>query len=146
LSNATAQNTHRSEQETRTGYPARILLSPEIEAPGLRHLDQGEPALLRWNTVRLAIAAEIGEPEGVRTIVFDLISGVAGGGWLAHRLDAEPGAEAMLCARALTERLEPEACGPSIKSLATDGIASRWYPDLPSFEEDAIELLARVGD
>lgn len=126
------------------GYPVRILERPEIEPGGLRHRERGEPRLLGWDRVRLALAAEIGEPEGVRTIVFDLIAWVAGGrGWLAHRLDAEPGAEAMLVARELSERLPPDACGPSIKSLATDGIPSRWYPDLPSFEEDAI---AQVGE
>jgi hypothetical protein len=128
-------------QPNRRPYRARVLECPEIERPGLRHLEGGEPLLLRWEAVKLAIAAEIGEPEGVRTVVFDLIAEGADGGWLAHRLDAEPGAEAMHYARELSERLEPAACGPSIKSLATDGIPSRWYPDLVSFEEEAIELV-----
>jgi len=127
-------------------YRVRVLERPEIEPCGLRHREAGEPSLLSWDRVRLAIAAEIGEPEGVRTIVFDLIAQAgADCGWLAHRLDAEPGAEAMRCARELSERLPAEACGPSIKSLATDGIPSRWYPDLAAFEEDVIGLVPKSG-
>ena len=131
-------------RQSRSDYSTRILECPELGHPGIRYLEDGEPALLPWGSVKLAIAAEIGEPEGVRTIVFDLIAEIGNGRWLAYRLDAEPGSDAMQCARELAERLEPEACGPSIKSLATDGIPTRWYPDLPSFEEDASELISGI--
>jgi hypothetical protein len=47
----------------------------------------------------------------------------------------------MELARTLNERLGPERSTASIKSVATDGIASRWYPDLESFELDAIHSL-----
>jgi hypothetical protein len=141
MRDATGQSESPSRQPERR-YRVHILERPELAPCGLRHLDEGESSLLGWDRVRLAIAAEIGEPEGVRTIVFDLIAETgADRAWLAHRLDAEPGAEAMRCARELSEWLPPEACGPSIKSLATDGIPSRWYPDLASFEEDALELV-----
>jgi hypothetical protein len=145
MRDATAQSESRSPRPEH-GYAVRILEQPEIGPHGLRHLDGDASRRLDWDRVRLALAAEIGEPEGVRTIVFDLIADGGGErGWLAHRLDAEPGAEAMRCARELSEWLPPEACGPSIKSLATDGIPSRWYPDLASFEEEAIELLRPSG-
>jgi hypothetical protein len=134
-----------TDQSPDRGYRAQVLVSPEMDPRGLCHLESGDPVLLGWEAVRLAIAAEIGEPEGVRTIVFDLIAAEGSGPWVAYRIDAEPGAEAMLCARELTDHLTSEACGPSIKSLATDGIPSRWYPDLASFEEDALELLESQG-
>jgi hypothetical protein len=121
-------------------YRARVVEGVALQPSGLHHLEAGEPALLPWDDVRLAVAAEIGEPEGVRTIVFDVIADT-GDGWLAHRLDAEPGSEAMLQARELAEWLAPEVCGPSLKSLAADGIPSRWYPDLASFEDDTLERL-----
>ena len=122
-------------------YLSRLLEEPRIGPRGVRHRAAGASSLLRWEVVRHAIAAEIGEPEGVRTIVFDLIAEVATGSLIAHRMDAEPGEEAMETARALTHRLAPEICGACLKSLAADGIPSRWYPDLESFEDDAVELL-----
>lgn len=141
----TAQSRSPS-RESGSRYPVRVLEGPELDPGGLRHLEPGGPGLLVWDRVRLAIAAEIGEPEGVRTIVFDLIAEAEPDcGFLAHRLDVEPGAEAMHFARELAGRLPAEACGPSIKSLATDGIPSRWYPDLDAFEEDAIALLPADG-
>jgi len=76
----------------------------------------------------------VGEPQGVRAIVFDLVRR-EGTGWTAARLDAEPGEEASELARALDTALG-SAARPSIKSLATDGIPSRWYPDLGLFEEE----------
>lgn len=124
----------------RVRYPIRLLEQPQIGSRGVRHRTAGAPALLRWELVRHAVAAEIGEPEGVRTIVFDLIAEAPGGSLVAHRMDAEPGQQAMEAARALAARLAPDACGASLKSLATDGIPSRWYPDLESFENDALAM------
>jgi len=124
-------------------YRARVVEGPAIQPSGLHHLETGEPATLGWDEVRLVVAAEVGEPEGVRTIVFDLIAECGESDWLALRMDAEPGSESMERARELSAVLNAEACDPSLKSLAADGIPSRWYPDLTSFEEETIELLGR---
>lgn len=96
-------------------------------------------ALLDWARVRAARAAEVGEPQGVRTVVFDLIVEEAQGR-VALRLDAEPGEEAQQLARAVAEALGDRAL-PSLKSLAGDGIPTRWYPDLEGFEEAGGEEL-----
>ena len=91
--------------------------------------------------MRWAIAAEIGEPEGVRTIVFDLVTCHADDGWLVRRLDAEPGENAIALARLVERGLGAGRKVSSIKSLASDGIPARWYPDLRSFEADALAEL-----
>jgi hypothetical protein len=106
--------------------------------------------VLAWTRIRLAFAAEVGEPEGVRTIVFDLVvdeeaSASAGAHsgrcYRAYRLDADPGEEAMELARAIERGLGKERPSASIKCVATDGVPSRWYPDLRSFEEAVLAEL-----
>jgi len=84
----------------------------------------------------------VGEPEGVRTVVFDLVGASDGESWPVWRLDAEPGEAAMELARAIESCLGSERAAPSIKSLATDGIASRWFPDLESFARANLADLA----
>jgi hypothetical protein len=119
-------------------YRVEVLQEPVCGPEGLRHsAATGEPEIVLWNRVRCAVAAEIGEPEGVRTIVFDLQLERSASGVRVLRFDADPGEVAMRVARQLSEALGPDRSGPSIKSVAVDGIASRWYPDLESFEADA---------
>ena len=97
--------------------------------------------------------AEVGEPEGVRTIVFDLVvrpdpqngerrpDGSDDGAFQVFRLDADPYEDAVDVARAI-ERALGERAAASLKNLAADGVASWSYPDLESFEEAVIETLA----
>ena len=92
--------------------------------------------LLRWRDVLGAVAAEVGEPEGVRTIVFDLLAQASRGERVALRLDVEPGEPAAALAQVISAALG-ERARASIKSLAADGIATLWFPDLASFEEVA---------
>jgi len=102
---------------------------------GILHGVGDEQRLLRWEEVCFAVAAEVGEPEGVRTIVFDLVLGRDAQGWRVSRLDAEPGSDAEEIARAIHAGVGPQQRGPSIKSLASDGVPSWWYADLEGFEE-----------
>jgi hypothetical protein len=121
-------------------YRVHLLGDPEVSAAGVSHREGGYRTLLPWSRVEHAIAAEVGEPEGVRTIVFDLVVRESGG-WLAYRLDAEPGEDAMLLAQGIEHSLRAGCSSASLKSLATDGIPTRWYPDLDGFEEESIRLL-----
>ena len=95
--------------------------------------------------IRWALAAEVGEPEGVRTIIFDLvvgrISGPDGSAFEIRRLSVEPGEEAMKLASAIERALAPQFSAPSIKSLAAEGTPSRWYQNLEEFESAALESL-----
>ena len=130
---------------TAVSYRVELLENPAVTPEGVTHGPTAGRALLPWSEVCWAIAAEIGEPEGVRTIVFDLLTRRGDDGdddcWQVRRLDAEPGEDAIALARLVEHGLGAERKVSSIKSLATDGIPTRRYPDLLSFEEDALAEL-----
>jgi len=121
-------------------YPLQLLEDPRLSAAGIEHGPDRCRQLLRWRDVIGALAAEVGEPEGVRTIVFDLLTQTRGGR-VAVRLDAEPGEPASAVAQTVAAALGDRA-RPSIKELAADGVATLWFPDLASFEEIASAELA----
>ena len=123
---------HPSVSMTAPAYRSRLLVEPRPCRAGLEHRRGGVLERLPWSRVCRARAAEVGEPQGVRTVVFDLWVDEPQGR-VAWRLDAEPGEAAQLLARALAEALGDRA-GACLKSLAGDGIPTRWYPDLASFE------------
>ena len=133
-----------SREEVRARYAVRLLADARATERGVVHREDGSERLLEWGEVQRALAAEVGEPQGVRTTVFDLVVTVEGS-YQAWRFDAEPGEEAAQVARAISHGLPPERLGGSIKSLAADGLAADWHPDLASFEEAALAALVRDG-
>jgi hypothetical protein len=127
--------------ELRTRYRVRLLADAAPTRGGVMHREGEAERLLAWGEVLRASAAEVGEPQGVRTIVFDLVLELEAGACVVGRFDAEPGEAAVEVARQLAAGLPPERLGASIKSLAADGSASDWYPDLEAFEEAALRGL-----
>jgi hypothetical protein len=126
-------------------YRVELLSNPELGERGISHGGPASREIVEWAAVRRALAAEVGEPEGVCTIVFDLVvervAGADGCAFGIRRLDAEPGEGAMKWASALERCLGAERCAPSIKSLAAEGTPSRWYPNLEEFEAAALQSL-----
>jgi len=126
-------------------YRVQALVNPELCESGVAHGDPENPEFVEWAAIRWALAAEIGEPEGVRIIIFDLvvdrIPGPSGNAFEIRRLGAEPGEEAMKLASAIERALAPQFSAPSIKSLAAEGTPSRWYQSLEEFESAALESL-----
>lgn len=134
----------------RPGGRYRVNLMPDAEPTdrGIRYRRGENASLLEWARVERALAAEVGEPEGVRTIVFDLLieDDETEGRLRILRLDADPGHDAMQLARLVARGLGVRRKVASIKCLAGDGIPARWYPDLEGFEEDALaELRQALG-
>ena len=126
------------EATLRAQYRVELLLDVKLLPKGIAHGTPDAPGLLAWSEVITAFTAEVGEPEGVRTILFDLLVARGDEGFAIRRFDADPGEDAKALAEILSQRLAPDCLTASIKSVATDGLASRWYPDIESFEVDAI--------
>jgi hypothetical protein len=125
----------------RAVYRVELLAGARVVEDGVLHGAGDDLHLLRWGAVCFAVAAEVGEPEGVRTIVFDLVLGRDAEGWRAARLDADPGPGAEAIAQAIHAGIGPQQRGPSIKSLASDGVPSWWYADLEGFEEAVLAAI-----
>ncbi len=127
-------------------YRVRSLDAVTVTARGVGHGVGAERVHLPWNEIRCVIAAEVGEPEGVRGVVFDLLGSDDAGDWIAFRLVSGAGVEAMELARALQIGMGHERASASLKSLAADGVPTRCYPDLQAFEREARELLGAFLD
>lgn len=123
--------------EGKPGYRVRLLEVVQLTPEGVAHRENGELCLLAWSRVRRALAAEVGEPEGVRTVVFDLVVALDDQGCDVYRFDCDPYADAMRAARAIEGGVGAERTAASIKSMASDGTSTRWYPDLGSLAEEA---------
>lgn len=134
-----------SRDEVRARYSVRLLAGAEATERGVLHHEDAATHCLEWEEVAWALAAEVGEPQGVRTIVFDLVVDRGAGSFAVCRFGAEPGEEAVAVARVIAGALPAERLGASLKSLAADGVICRWYPDLDSLEEASLELLVDLG-
>jgi hypothetical protein len=115
-------------------YLSEVVTDVELSGLGCSYSRHGEIQLLDWGRVELCAAAEVGEPEGVRTIVFDLVVEIADDHCVVYRFAADPGVDAMTAARTIEAVLGSDRCDTAVRSLAKDGTSSRWYPDIESFE------------
>jgi len=118
----------------RNRYAVRTLGGVCLAAVGVRH----EAGLLPWSEVLRVHAAEVGEPQGVCAVVFDLVAGRDGLAWRVLRFDVDPGEEAVRVARQCVGALAPSCLAASIKSLADGGSAGAWHPDLESYDESCL--------
>jgi hypothetical protein len=131
--------------EVPSRYRVHLLPGAKPTERGVLYRRGSARFLLAWGRVAYAFAAEVGEPEGVRAIAFDLAVEVSGPICVACRMEAEPGEDAMRVARAIQLGVGPELCNPCIKSLAADGAPSLSFPDTETFGEAVLESVRFVG-
>jgi len=129
--------------DTPCGYPVQMLAAPAVTRRGIEHRVGPEDGLLPWEGVVYGIAAMVGEPEGVCTIVFDLLVEARESQFRVYRFDADPTGDAIPVAVALVDHLGSERCGPSLLAMAKEGSTGLWYSDLESFETASVGLLRK---
>lgn len=134
-----------SRGEVQARYAVRLLADARPASEGLLHRTADGEQLVDWGDVQYVLAAEIGEPQGIRIIVFDLVVASGDGVWSVLRLDEEPGEDAEAVAQVLAAAIPAQRLGAAVKSLATESVLAEWFPDVPSFEEAAVAVLARLG-
>jgi len=132
-----------SRGEVQARYAVRLLADARPTPQGLIHRTAAGEQLVSWGRVQYALAAEIGEPQGIRTIVFDLVIAVDDQRWTVLRFDEEPGEDAEAVALVLAEAIPTERLGAAVKSLASESVIGEWFSDVPDFEENAIAMLER---
>jgi hypothetical protein len=119
-------------------YRVELLAWAEIRADGVAHRRGIEAELLRFDRVLHASAAQVGEPEGVSTVVFDLVVERKTDACLVCRFDADLGDAARAAAQALVEALGRKRCSRSLLALADEGVPARAYEDLESLAAGAL--------
>ena len=122
-------------------YRVELLESAEVGESGIAYAEGRSRATLRWERIERALAAQVGEPEGVRTIVFDLVVERKHTECLVRRFDAEPGEPAQAIAQAIARHVGRARCSRSLLELAAEGVPTRSHPDLETLAEDALEEL-----
>jgi hypothetical protein len=122
-------------------YHVDVLPWAEVGEHGVSYLAGGCRETLQWASVLRAFAAEVGEPEGVRAVVFDLVVERKDDECWACRFDADPGPEARGIALRVTAGVGHERCSRSLLALAADGSPTRSFADLDALADDALEEL-----
>jgi hypothetical protein len=122
-------------------YRVDVLAWAEVGPDGVRFREGAEQRTLAWNRVLHALAAHVGEPEGVSTVVFDLVIERKATDCLVCRFDADPGEAAQAVAREILERIGRERCSRSLAELAAEGIPTRAYADLDGLAAGSLEDL-----
>jgi hypothetical protein len=130
-----------SQAEVPSRYRVHLLSDPKPTDRGILYRRGEQRFLLAWERVKRALAAEVGESEGARAIVFDLAVEVAGPECVVCRVDAAPGDAAQTLARAIQLGLGPGRCDESLRATVSDGWPSRSHPDLETFEDAALESI-----
>lgn len=120
-----------------------LLPAARADARGVVYRRAAQSFLLPWSGIVAAHAAEVGEPEGVQTVVFDLVLG--GREARRCRLDADPGAPARELGQAIERGVGRVRCSPSLRAVALEGYATRSYPDLDAYEADVPGDLLRTA-
>lgn len=131
-----------SDSEPSERYRVEVLVETEVGPQGISHRVGPDRRLLPWGQVECALVAEVGEPEGVRTVVFDLVIERKPDECLVCRFDADPTEDARGVAVSIRRHLAPEFIAPSLHELADEGISTRRYPDLETLAE---ATLAQLG-
>ena len=124
-----------------TRYRVEVLPWAEVGPGGIACSEGPEQRTLPWSRILHALAAYVGEPEGVCTIVFDLVVERKETECLVCRFDADVGEPAQTVARALLEHLGRERCSRSLADLAKEGVPTRSYADLDALAEASLEEL-----
>jgi len=122
-------------------YRVELLPWAEVREDGVAFREGADPRVLRWDRVLIALAAHVGEPEGVSTVVFDLVVERKEAECLVCRFDADPGDAAMEAARVILGALGRERCSRSLAELAAEGVAGRSYADLESLASGSLAEL-----
>ncbi len=123
-------------------YRVEVLSWVEVGEHGVGHFAGSQRTTLQWASVLYALSAQVGEPEGVCTVLFDLVVERKGDECQVCRFDADPGPDAQRFAERIVAGLGRARCSRSLIELASDGHPTRMVPDLDTVAESALEELA----
>lgn len=119
-----------------------VVSPPGLHAYGLSLEWAGKKYEIEWNEIERVFAAEVGEPEGIRAIVFDLIWTGGPEGPVLLRFSVDPCDGPKHPAQRFVDSLGESRCSGSLRSLARDGRATDCFSHLDTLDEALLETLA----
>lgn len=123
-------------------WAIRVIERPEFSVDGVEGIAEGA-VTIPWSTLSRAFVAEVGEPEGVRAVVFDLAQAGADPGPTLWRFGIDPYDAPKLIAQWIVEALGSSRCSLSLLTLAKEGVPTQFYTHLVDWDDLVLaELLA----
>ena len=122
-----------------------VVDQPELSADGIRIAWEGATHAVAWSEIDRAFAAEVGEPEGVRAMVFDLAWSGAPDAPAILRFSVDPSEGPKRPAQHVVEALGAELCSDSLRALANDGRPTEHYSHIDFLDEALLTWLAARG-
>lgn len=119
-----------------------LIAAPCFDGEGFQVDWEGVPRRVPWDELSGAFAAEVGEPEGVRAVVFDLLCTSSFCGAALLRFSVDPSEGPKRPAQAIVENLGSKHCSASLQALAREGCATDCYSHLDLLDEALLEQLA----
>ena len=116
-----------------------------FEAAGVVFEFEGATHRVPWAQLVAGFASQVGEPDGVRTIVFDLaccrfaFEGDPEPALLRFSID--PSEEPRGAAQRIVDMLGKTACSASLHALAREGATTESHADLQSLDEALLASL-----
>jgi len=114
---------------------------PSFEVDGFRWRGSQGVGFVSWEFVQRAFAAEVGEPEGVRAVVFDLVVGAPDRPTRLFRFCRDPHDGAVSLARSLVSAVGGR-CSKRLRDFAREGQLGLSVPDLAALDEVVSAALA----
>ncbi len=119
-----------------------VVSRPVLGADAVTLEWEGRLHTLDWSAVVRSFAAEVGEPEGVRTVVFDLVWADAPEGPAVVRFSVDPSEGPKRPAQQLVDSLGDARCSASLRCLAREGQPSDRYSHVDLLDEALLESLS----
>ena len=121
-----------------------VLQQPLLHSAGIQVEWQGKRHDIGWSEIARAFAAEVGEPEGIRAVVFDLAWPAAPECPAILRFSVDPCDGPKRPAQLFLDSLGVASCSNSLRSLATDGRATDLYSHIDLLDEALVTSLVAI--
>lgn len=119
-----------------------VVPQPGLDLRGISLEWDGSKYEIEWGEIGRAFAAEVGEPDGIRAVVFDLVWNDGPDGAVMLRFSVDPSDGPKHPAQLFVDSLGGWRCSASLQSLARDGRATDRFSHVDALDEALLEQLA----
>jgi hypothetical protein len=129
-------------RESAVEWTIWVVHQPGLSARSLSIEWEGDRYEVDWTEIEKALAAEVGEPEGIRAVIFDLVWPGAPPGAAILRFSVDPCDGPKRPAQLLVAALGEARCSGSLLGLAREGRPTDRFSHLDQIDDALAEALA----